>query len=198
MLACLGLIVFLGTRSVTQSQDAPGKAAAEKAVQVERGKYLVTVMGCSDCHSPKIFTKMGPMPDTTKLLSGHPAEATIPEIPKGSIAPDQLGALSSNDFTTWAGPWGISFTRNLTPDSAIGLGSWNEGIFIKAIRSGKDMGEGREILPPMPWPAYREMTDGDLKTIFAYLQSLPPVENSVPDPISPTGEKLPTLKKTKE
>jgi hypothetical protein len=68
-------------------------------------------------------------------------------------------------------------------------------MFIKAIRTGTDMGEGRPILPPMPWQNYRQMTDDDLRAIFAYLRTLKPIENAVPDPISPTGKQLPTLHK---
>jgi cytochrome c553 len=167
-------------------------AAKSSASLVARGKYLVSVSVCNDCHSPKIMTPMGPMPDTTKLLSGHPADQKLPAVPKGVIAPDQWGALGSNDLTAWAGPWGISFAANLTPDKATGLGSWTEAMFMKALRTGKHMGEGRNILPPMPWPFIGQATDQDLKAIFAYLQSLPPIENAVPDPISPTGESIPT------
>ncbi len=160
---------------------------------VERGRYLVNVGGCNDCHSPKVFTPMGPVPDTTRLLSGHPASSQLPEIPGGVIAPDKWGALATNDNTAWAGPWGVSFTRNLTPDVATGLGSWTEDIFIKAMRTGKDMGEGRAILPPMPWEGFAQMSDADLKAVFAYLKSLKPIDNAVPDPIAPTGERIPTM-----
>lgn len=173
------------------------KASAPKADLIKRGRYLVNVGGCGDCHSPKVFTKDGPIPDTSRLLSGHPADSKLPEVPKGALAPDQWGAITSNDFTAWAGPWGVSFTRNLTPDVETGLGSWTEDVFIKALRKGKDMGEGRAILPPMPWQGIGQMSDADLKAIFAYLQSLKPIENAVPDPISPTGEKMPTLHKAK-
>jgi hypothetical protein len=88
-------------------------------------------------------------------------------------------------MTAWAGPWGTSFAANLTPDIETGLGSWTEAMFVKAIRSGKHMGEGRPILPPMPWQVYKNLTDEDLKSIFAYLQSLPAVENAVPEPVPP-------------
>jgi len=155
--------------------------------KVERGRYLVSIASCNDCHSPKIFTAQGPIPDTTRLLSGHPVRTTLPDVPSGLIGPQGWGAVASNDFTAWSGPWGTSFTKNLTPDSATGLGSWNESMFIKAIRTGKDMGEGRAILPPMPWPEYRKMTDEDLSAIFAFLRTLPPIENAVPDPIPHAG-----------
>ena len=195
-------LILAGALCITVLLSSPNtpkpKSPAAMKKQIERGSYLVHGGGCNDCHSPKIFTPQGPIPDTTKLLSGHPAESKLPEIPKGVLGPQGWGALVSGDLTAWVGPWGTSFTRNLTPDTATGIGSWTEDIFIKAIRTGKDMGEGRDILPPMPWPEYRNLTDDDLRAIFAYLMSLPPVENAVPDPISPTGEQLPTLSKPKQ
>jgi len=109
-----------------------------------------------------------------------------------------MGAITTNDLTAWAGPWGVSFARNLTPDIATGIGSWTEAIFIKALRTGKDMGEGRAILPPMPWPGIGQSTDADLKAMFAYLMSLKPIENAVPDPISPAGERVPTMSSPKK
>jgi hypothetical protein len=93
--------------------------------------------------------------------------------------------LGNEHFTAWAGPWGVSFSMNLTPDEETGMGTWNEAMFIKAMRTGKHLGEGREILPPMPWPYLAKATDQDLKAIFAYLKSIPPVKNAVPDPIPP-------------
>lgn len=140
---------------------------------------------------------MGPALDTTKLLSGYPANSKLPEVPQGLIAPDKWGAVTTNDLTTWAGPWGVSFARNLTPDVSTGLRSWTDDIFIKAMRTGKDMGEGRDIGPPMPWQGIGMGTDEDLRAIFAYLKTLKPIENPVPDPIAPTGERLPTLNKPK-
>jgi hypothetical protein len=97
--------------------------------------------------------------------------------------------VTNNHLSTWFGPWGVSFSANLTPDKATGLGSWTEEMFMKAIRTGKHQGEGRPILPPMPWQDLRQMTDEDLKAVFAFLQSIPPIVNAVPDPIPP--EKLP-------
>ena len=151
----------------------------------ERGKYLVSMGGCNDCHTPKVFTSGLPEQDPARLLSGHPASEKLPAVPSGVIGPDKWGAIANNHFTAWAGPWGVSFTKNLTPDRETGLGSWTEEMFIKAIRTGKHQGEGRAILPPMPWPEYAKMTDDDLKAIFAYLQTLPPIKNPVPEPIPP-------------
>jgi hypothetical protein len=96
--------------------------------------------------------------------------------------------VGNNNFTAFVGPWGISFARNLTPDTATGLGSWTEAMFIKTIRDGKHQGEGRPLLPPMPWPMYRNMTDDDLKAVFAYLRSVKPIANAVPEPVP--AEKL--------
>jgi len=152
---------------------------------VERGKYLVMVAGCNDCHSPKIFTPAGPIPDTTKLLSGHPSSSPLPEIPKGVLGPTQWGAITTNDLTAWLGPWGVSFAYNLTPDLKTGIGGWPEDMFIQTLRKGKFMGMSRDILPPMPWQTIGQMSDDDLKAIFAYLKSLPPIENKIPEPIPP-------------
>lgn len=152
---------------------------------IERGRYLVTVGGCDDCHTPKVMGPKGPEFDMTRRLSGHPAHESIPEIPEGVIAPDKWMAVTNFHLTAWAGPWGVSFTRNLTPDMATGLGSWTEEMFIKAMRTGKHMGEGRPILPPMPWFNVAAMTDTDIKSVFAFLRSLTPIENAVPDPIPP-------------
>lgn len=152
---------------------------------VERGKYLVTVSGCNDCHSPKLFTAAGPAPDTTRLLSGHLSSARLPEIPKGILGPEQWGAITTNDMTAWVGPWGVSFAYNLTPHPATGIGSWTEAMFIQILKTGKFMGTSRDILPPMPWQEIGKMTDDDLRAVFAYLKSLPPIDNAIPAPIPP-------------
>jgi len=151
---------------------------------VVHGKYLVTIGGCNDCHTPKIFTEMGPMEDTTKLLSGHPADAMMPPIDTSEITPGKW-ILGNAHLTAWVGPWGISYAANLTPDGPTGLGNWTDEIFIKALRTGKHMGTGRQILPPMPWFNFAKATDEDLKSIFAYLKSLPAISNKVPDPVPP-------------
>jgi hypothetical protein len=149
---------------------------------VERGAYIVKTAACNDCHTPvKLNEKGEPEPDMSRMLSGHPENAKLTKPPKleGSWM-----AAASNTFTAWYGPWGVSFTANLTPDPS-GLAAWDEGMFIRAIREGKHMGQSRPILPPMPWPVYRNFTDDDLKAVFAYLKTIPPVSNHVPDPIPP-------------
>lgn len=160
-------------------------AAQPDAKMVERGKYLANVGGCNDCHSPKVFTDKGPVPDEARLLSGHPAGTKLAAVPKDVLGPDKWGAITTNDMTAWVGPWGVSFTANLTPDLKTGIGSWDEAMFIKAMRTGQHLGAGRPILPPMPWQMYAQLSDEDLKALFAYLMSLKPVENAVPDPLPP-------------
>lgn len=180
--------ISLGGLTLTQTPDK------RKADMIARGKYLVSVGDCNGCHTPPKYTPQGPVSDSSRFLSGYPATAPVPEVPKDVISPGKWAALWSWDGTAFAGAWGVSFPRNLTPDTATGLGSWTDAMFIKALRTGKDMGEGRDILPPMPWPNFAQMTDYDLKAIFAYLGTLKPIDNPVPDPIGPTGERLPTGK----
>jgi len=159
--------------------------AAKK--ELTRGKYLVDYGGCSDCHTPKTMTANGPAPDSSRLLSGHPATAPVPPIPAGVLgpAPTQWGAMTNNDLTAWAGPWGVSFAANLTPDKVTGLGNWTADQFLKTMRTGKHLGVGRPLLPPMPYYDIAVLTDRDLKSMFAYLKSLKPLVNAVPQPISP-------------
>jgi len=174
------IVLVLIQLNCSRSEETKTMTAEET---VARGKYLVNLGGCEDCHSPKVFTAMGPMFDTTRVLSGHPADAKI--FPVDTSVTNSKWIHTSMDLTAWAGPWGISFAANLSPDGPTGLGNWTDEIFIKAIRTGKHMGFGRNILPPMPWQNYANLTDEDLKTIFAYLKSLPAINNKVPDPIPP-------------
>ncbi len=150
---------------------------------VKRGQYLVNIMACNDCHSPKVFGPHGPEPDTSRLLSGHPADMPLPEI---NIAATKSWALFSMDNTTAVGPWGVSFSANLS-SGPTGIGNWTEEQFMKALREGKSKGldGARPLLPPMPWQNYANLKDEDIKAIFAYLKSTKPVRNVVPAPIPP-------------
>lgn len=171
----------LGATVACTKQEPP---RATETDPIKRGLYLVNVGGCGDCHTPKVFTQAGPEPDKSRLLSGHAADAKLPAVPPGVIGPDRWGAIASNDLTAWAGPWGISYAANLTPD-VTGLKSWTPETFIQAMRTGKHAGVGRDILPPMPWMDYALMTDEDLRAVFAYLRSIPPISNAVPAPVPP-------------
>jgi len=157
-------------------------AAGPSETLVERGRYLVQGIGCSDCHTPWHMGPDGPEPDATRGLSGHPADLAMPLAP---VLPDGPWLVTSSATNTaWAGPWGVSFTANLTPDKETGIGNWTEETFIATLRTGKRLGMGRALLPPMPWPMYRNLTDDDLRAMFAYLMSQPPVANRVPEPIA--------------
>jgi cytochrome c553 len=176
----LTLVLGTGLVAVVACQQASQQAAAPSPV--ERGKYLVITMGCNDCHTPWKLGEKGPEPDMSRMLSGHPQGEKLPLPP--AIQPP-WGLAASLDMTAWVGPWGISYTANLTPDEETGLGAWSEQNFIQALRTGKHLGSGRDILPPMPWMWYGKMSDEDLKAIFAYLRSIPPIKNQVPDPVPP-------------
>lgn len=151
---------------------------------ISRGEYLVTIGGCEDCHSPKIMTDKGPAPDPKLRMSGHPSNVPLGEIKDKSIVGPYV--LFHPMTTASVGPWGTSFSANLTPH-ATGIGEWTFEQFKKALTEGKSKGMdgGRMLLPPMPWPNYINMKEEDMQAIFAFLQSLPPVENVVPAPIAP-------------
>ena len=163
--------------------SAPESGLVSREAQLERGKYLVASLDCNGCHTPWKMGPNGPGPDMTRMLSGHPEGATIKEPAPMLEGPWKFGLVGSNTNTAFSGPWGVSFSANLTPDQNTGLGIWTEEMFIKALRTGKHYGVSRPILPPMPWPAFRNLTDDDLKAVFAYLRSIPPIKNRVPDPL---------------
>lgn len=187
-LGLCSLIVLLGTIQAMQKEenDLEGKE------QIQRGQGLVLKGGCNNCHSPKIFTPEGALPDHSRLLSGHPQYVELPKIPSDLIGPDKWLGLFTRDQTAWAGPWGVVFAANLTPDPRTGIGNWTEDEFIKTMRTGKHKGLGRDILPPMPWEDYAELSEEDLKAIFAYLKTLKPIKNAVPAPIPLSDNEIPT------
>lgn len=169
------------------AQDAAPAAVAPGADTLARGKYLVTVAGCNDCHTPWRMGAMGPEPDMTRMLSGHPEDVALPPAPEPA-GPWIVAAAATN--TAWSGPWGVSFTANLTPDAETGLGQWTLRNFVETIRTGRHMGRGRQVLPPMPIPMYKHFTDADLAAIYGYLQSIPAVKNRVPEPLPPSAGKV--------
>ena len=151
--------------------------------QVKRGEYLVTIGGCHDCHTPLVTGPSGPEPDMSRALSGHPQDIAVTA---PANLPEPWMAAASGTLTAWSGPWGVSFSANLTPDEETGvLRDFTEEQFIQTMRTGRHQGQGRPILPPMPWPFIGQMTDEDLKAVFAYLRQIPALNNKVPDPIPP-------------
>jgi len=151
--------------------------AGDPSPQVQRGQQVVLAGGCNDCHTPLKMGAKGPEPDMSRMLSGHPENVVLPPPPPLTDAWNNVGSASG---TAYAGPWGITYAINLTPDAETGIGKWREKDFIQAIKSGKHMGVGRDIQPPMPWEAYRHLPEADLKAAFAYLKSIPPIRNKVP------------------
>jgi mono/diheme cytochrome c family protein len=132
-------------------------AADAQQAQAERGKYLVAIAGCNDCHTPGYFFGK---PDMSRYLGGSDVGFEIPG----------LG--------TFHGP-------NLTPDPETGLGNWSINQIITALQTGKRP-DGRELAPSMPWRAFASLTKDDATAIAVFLKSLPPVKNKVPGPFGPT------------
>ncbi len=158
---------------------------------ISRGKFLVQQGVCNDCHTPLKMGSKGPEPDMTRMLSGHPEDLKMPDPPK-PVGPWNASIAATS--TAFAGPWGISYAINLTPEPNTGLGVWTEDMFVKAMKTGKHFGTARPIMPPMPWQAFGLLSENDLKAIYAYLKSVPPIVNHVPDgvdapppPAAPAG-----------
>lgn len=157
---------------------AANAADQSKANMVERGRMLVTAGSCNDCHTPWKMTDAGPAPDMSRMLSGHPENGPDPE---GAYTGHDMGIIGPT-LTSFRLPFGVTYSYNLTPDKETGLGNWTEDMFVRALKTGKHMGgEGRMIMPPMPWPFVGALEETDLKSIFAYLQSIPAVKNKVPE-----------------
>lgn len=148
------LAVSCSSQSGDQSSTTPA-TTTPPMTQLQRGEYIVTIGGCHDCHTPGAIYGS---PDMTRALSGS-----------------ELG---------WAGPWGVSHPRNLTPDPATGLGTYTDADIERVFRSGVRK-DGTPILPPMPWPNYARLTPEDMAALIAYLRSIPPVVHKVPDPVPP-------------
>ena len=170
------------------AQPAPATPAAAPAAApaqspVERGKMLVYGGGCHDCHTPMKLGPGGVEPDMSRMLSGHPQDIVI-DGPMKPVGPWVTATNATN--TAWSGAWGVSFGVNLTPDPETGL-TMTERNFVIALKTGSHLGTARPILPPMPWQMYRELPEEDLKAIYAYLKSIPPVKNQVPAPIPPAA-----------
>ena len=184
--AAVILTAVIATATLGAAEGAQLKAPPTPpglTVEQTRGKYLVDIMGCHDCHTPMKMGPNGPQWDLERALSGHPEQLVMPPAP--SLPPGPWIGTASATFTAWSGPWGTSFTMNLTPDKETGLGDWTVEEFIATMKTGKDRGKGRAILPPMPVQNLANLTDEDIRAVFAYLQTLKPIKNRVPQPIEP-------------
>ena len=188
----LFLSVFLIAFLACKEQSAPTENITEASMAepevdpVERGGYLVAVIGCGDCHTPKKMTEQGPVPDMDNYMMGFDSSRPNPPVPDG--VPIGPWVLFNGELTAAVGPWGTSYAGNITPHET-GIGSWTFDQFRKVMKEGKykGMDQGRPIMPPMPVEAYKNLTDEDLEAIFAYLQSIKPIENVVPGYEPPSG-----------
>ncbi len=189
------LTAFISTASVGaegtggtsgQASAKPEAKASNTLKQVARGKYLVDIMGCHDCHTPMKMGPKGPEWDMTRALSGHPEEMVMPPAPPA--AGPWVASIGAT-FTAFASPAGTVFTRNLTPDKETGLGDWTVEEFIATMKTGRERGKGRPVMPPMPVQNLAALTDSDIRALFAYLQSIPAIKNRTPQPIEPGEQK---------
>jgi mono/diheme cytochrome c family protein len=133
-------------------------ASADDA-QIARGRYLVVISGCSDCHTPGALLGS---PDMKRYLGGSDVGFSIP------------GA-------------GVFVGQNLTPDKETGIGSWTSDQIVTTIRTGTTP-DGRTLSPVMPYPALSHLTDEDAQAVAAFLKSIPAVDHKNAGPI-PASDK---------
>jgi hypothetical protein len=178
-LAVVTSAVFLACNSASSNEKSNISPSSDE--RIRRGEYLVATVGCDDCHSPKKMGPTGPEIIPELRLSGYPSSRPLPPADSNTVKKGWM--LLAPDLTAAVGPWGVSYAANITSDAS-GIGNWTENQFIKTIREGKWMGQDntRPLLPPMPWSVYKNMTDEDLRSIFAYLKTVPAVENVPPAP----------------
>jgi mono/diheme cytochrome c family protein len=186
-LALAGIVAAAPMARAEEGRPAAKAAvgASSTATQLARGKHLVETLGCGDCHTPMKMGAKGPEPDLSRAYSGHPQELVLPP---AKVPEAPWGWVGSATNTAFAGPWGTDFAANLTPDEDTGIGGWDADLFISVIRGGQRHDGVRPLMPPMPWPGYAKLTDDELKAVFAYLMSLPPVKNKVPEYTPPPGK----------
>lgn len=168
--------------STSTPDSAAGNQFGGFESQVKWGEHIVAITGCNDCHTPKKMGAHGPENDMSLMLSGHPAQAPAPAFDVKEAA--QRGLIVTQTFTSWTGPWGTTYAANLTSDSS-GIGMWTEAQFLKCLKEKKWLGlDGtRPLMPPMSEMPVNMMTDDELKAVFAYLKSTPPVNNKQPEAV---------------
>lgn len=179
------LLLAIVAGCAQKNENQPVQLSEEQVIA--RGRQLVSLGACHDCHTPKIFTETGEMKlDESRLLSGHPNGSKLPIIDERVFQPGHWTYFNEH-FTAAVGMWGMTMSKNLTPHET-GLKGWTPEVFIATMRTGKHMGieHGRPVMPPMPWTNLKDLPDEDLITIFKYLQSIKPVDNYVPEPMDPT------------
>ena len=184
--ALVASLAVIMAANASRPVQAPQTARLSRSEQIARGKYLVTIGGCHDCHTPWIIQPDGkPGPDMNRALSGHPQQ--FPILEPAQLTSDRFAVAVAPTNTAFSGPWGVSFAPNLTPDKMTGTRIWTFDIFKNTVRKGRHWGVARPLLPPMPWFNYREMTDEDLAAVYAYTRTLTPISNEVPQPLPPAS-----------
>ena len=153
----------------------------KRALEIEKGQNLTVEYGCVFCHSPKIIENDDLVPNPERLFSGHLSGNKLPDIPEGMIGENKWFGLYTSGFTAWGGPWGISYSANITPDKETGIGKWTQQDFLTVIRLGIHSNFKRGLMPPMPWQEINELSDENLISIFKYLKTIKPVKNKVPE-----------------
>ena len=173
--ACISFYSFTDLISDSETNHFVSDSA-----KIERGKYIVESFGCAFCHTPKKMSDRGPVIDESKWLMGHPSESALPPIKKSTVLSGGW-TYSSMDHTAHVGPWGISYSANITSDES-GIGAWSLEHFTKSLKQGKHKGleNSRPVMPPMPWTDYVNLSDEDVEAIFLYLKSTEPIRNIVP------------------
>ena len=186
--AFISLLISCNDKDYKEVPEA-GKMTLQDSIR--HGKYLVKTIGCHDCHSPKTMTERGPQEIPELALSGYQATDSLPPVHMEAMQSGWM--LMNGQLTAFAGPWGISYSANITSDDT-GIGNWSMERWKRAMREGKLKGDknGRRMLPPMPCENFAKLTDKDLESMFKYLQSTKPVNNPVPAPIPP--QKMDSLK----
>jgi len=182
---CSLLLIALVSMIAVSCHQKPATEVAYSPERLEIGEAIVEGWNCSFCHTPQIKGPDGkPMPDPKRLMSGHPADDQIPEVPDMVISSSEwMEFLDNLDSTVWATDNLLIFSANLTPDDETGIGTWTEVEFVETIRQGRHRGIERRINYPMPWRELSEVSDEELLSVYEYLMSLEPVNNKVPPSI---------------
>lgn len=150
------------TGLVAAPKPEGGRYAPADKDAVDRGRYLVVLLGCGACHTHGAFEGA---PDLDRALGG------------------------SGIGIAWTNPLqnerpGVVYPPNITPDEQTGIGLWSNAQIANAIRDGAGR-HGARPLVSMPWQSYARLNDDDLEAIVAYLRSIPPIEHRVPDEVRP-------------
>lgn len=185
-LACGGVLAGVGGLGYISlgnmggsSEPAMVQAVSSEsdAEMLQRGAYLMTVLDCHGCHSPR--DERGQI-IPGRELTGHPADAPLPEWDPSMLEKNALVTIAPT-LTAFAGPFGVSVAPNLTPDKETGIGTMTADELIRSWRTGQHWRHDRPVMPPMPVPAYTGLTDSDIRALHAFLMTLPPVKNKAPE-----------------